>query len=141
MSEQNVGLYRRLVEAFNARDIEEFIALADQSVEFHSVFAAVGGADYRGHDGIRRYLGDIKDLWGNEFRAEPEAYFDLGEHTLAFGVLVGRGRESGADVALPFAHVVRWREGLCVYFKTCAHREDALGDLGVSGDMLEPIAP
>jgi hypothetical protein len=37
--------------------------------------------------------------------------------------------------------VCRWRDGLCVYGKQYAHREDALRDLGVSEDALEPIAP
>jgi hypothetical protein len=30
---------------------------------------------------------------------------------------------------------------LCVYFKVYARREDALRDLGVSEDALEPITP
>jgi hypothetical protein len=42
---------------------------------------------------------------------------------------------------MPVAQLVRWRDGLGVYFKSCAHREDALSDLGVSEDELEPIAP
>jgi len=33
------------------------------------------------------------------------------------------------------------RRGSCVYFKAYANREDALTDLGVSADALEPIAP
>jgi hypothetical protein len=36
---------------------------------------------------------------------------------------------------------VRWREGLVVYVKAYAHREDALSDLGVAKEALEPIAP
>jgi hypothetical protein len=45
-------------------------------------------------------------------RAEPEAYFDLGEQTLAFYVLRARGRQSGLELALPIAALVRWRDGL-----------------------------
>jgi ketosteroid isomerase-like protein len=141
MSEQNVELHRRFVAAFNAGDSEGFVALSDAKIEFHSVFAAVGGEVYHGHEGIRTWLSDIEDAWGDDVRLEPEAYFDLGEDTLAFQVMHGRGRHSGADVALPTATVVRWREGLAVYLKTYAHREDALGELGVTGDELEPIAP
>jgi hypothetical protein len=37
--------------------------------------------------------------------------------------------------------VCKWRDGLIVYFKGYTHREDALTDLGVSEDALEPIAP
>jgi hypothetical protein len=68
-------------------------------------------------------------------------FFDVGDHTLAFQVLHGRGRQSGAEVALPVAALARWRDGLMVSFKVYAHRQDALSDLGVSEDALEPIAP
>lgn len=141
MSEQHVELHRRFVAAFNAGASERFIALSDPQIEFHSVFAAVGGEVYHGREGIRTWLSDFEDAWGEDIRLEPEAYFDFGEHTLAFQVMHGRGRHSGADVALPTATVVRWREGLAVYLKTYVHREDALGELGVSGDELNPIAP
>jgi hypothetical protein len=105
------------------------------------VFAAVGGAVYHGHDGLRRFFGEVADTWGDETRIEPEAYFDLGESTLAFHVLHGHGRQSGVEVTMPFVQEVRWRDGLVVYFKGYADREAALSDLGVSEDSLEPIDP
>jgi hypothetical protein len=42
---------------------------------------------------------------------------------------------------MPTAQVAKWRDGLCVYFKGYTDREDALRDLGVSEDALEPITP
>ena len=141
MREQNIEFHRRALEAFNKRDMEAWIAFCDPQIEFQSVHAAVGGATYHGHEGLRRYVEDIVDVWGSEFRAEPEAYFDLGEHSLLFHVVHGRGTQSGAEVAMPAAQVARWRDGLCVNFKAYADREDALRDLGVTEDALEPIAP
>ena len=141
MSDQNVERDRRAVEAFNARDMASFLALCDPEFEVHSVFAAVGGAVYYGHDGVRSWWRDLEDAWGDEIRIESEAFFDLGEHTLAFQVLHGRGQQSGVDVAMPSAHVTRWRNGVMVYLKVYVHREDALRDLGVSEEALEPIAP
>jgi ketosteroid isomerase-like protein len=141
VSRENVELQRRYIAAFNARDVEAFIARCDQNIEFHSVFAAVGGAVYHGHDGLRTWHRDFEDTWGGEIRLEPEAYFDLGDHTLGFYVLHGRGRHSGAEVAMPMAHVVRWADGLAIYAKSYTHQEDALSDLGVSEDELEAIDP
>lgn len=141
MSQQNVDLMRRAYKAFDSGDIEAMIALCHPNVEFHSTFAAVGGAVYHGHDGMRSWHRELKDVWGEDIRWEAEVYFDLGEQTLAFQVAHARGRHSGADVALPGAFVVRWHDGLAVYGKGYAHREDALSDLGVSEDVLEPIAP
>ncbi len=42
---------------------------------------------------------------------------------------------------MPVAQVVRWRDDLCVYFKSYADREDALRDLGLSADELDPDRP
>jgi ketosteroid isomerase-like protein len=140
VSKRNVEGHRRFIEAFDAREIEALVALCDGKVEVHSVFAAVGGAVYNGHDGVRRWLRDIEEVW-SQFRVVSEAYFDLGEYTIAFNVLDGRAQQSGVEVAMPYATVMRWSDDLIVYFKAYAHREDALTDLGVTEDALEPIAP
>ena len=141
MSQENVDLHRRAAEAFNAHDVEAFITRLDPSVEYHSVMTVPGGAAYHGHDGVRRYFRDFGDAWGDEFRVEPEAFFDLGQDTLLFYVVHGRGSQSGADVAMPGAQVCRWRDGLMIYGKAYPHREEALRDLGVSENALDRIAP
>jgi ketosteroid isomerase-like protein len=140
VSEQNVEVHRRCVEALNRRDIEAVIACLDPSVEYYPLLSAIGVTVYRGHEGLRSWFDQLDDAWG-ELRVEPEAYFDLGEQTLVFYVLRGRGRHSGAEVALPGAQVCRWRNGLGVYARQYGHREDALSDLGVSEDTLKPIPP
>jgi hypothetical protein len=90
---------------------------------------------------VRKWLQDLEDTWGDEFRVQPEAFFDLGENTLMFGVLHGRGQQTGVDVPMPNAQVARLRDGLIVYLKVYIHREDALRDLGAPEDALEPIDP
>jgi ketosteroid isomerase-like protein len=99
-----------------------------------------GGALYHGHDGVRRWYRDLADAW-DEIRTEPEAYFDLGEYTFVFHMMRGRGRHSGAEVAMPMASVGRSHDGLTVYFKAYTDRKDALSELGVSEDEPEPIEP
>jgi hypothetical protein len=125
----------------NALDVDALVALCDPSIEVHSVFAAVGGAVYHGHDGVRSWQRDLQQSWGGEFRVEPEAFFDLGEHTLVFAVLRGRGGQSGAEVAMPAGGVARWRDGLCVSHDAYGDRELALRDAGVTEDVLEPLDP
>jgi hypothetical protein len=60
--------------------------------------------------------------------------------TLGFQVIHGRGLQTGVEVAMPCAHVARWREGLCHYLKVYMHREDALEDMGVTEETLKPLA-
>jgi ketosteroid isomerase-like protein len=140
VSEENVELHRRIFDAFNERDIEALVALLDPQFELHSNLAAVAPAVYRGHDGARKWHQDLEDAWEG-LHAEPQAYFDLGEQTLAFYVLSARGRQSGLELALPIAALARWRDGLALTWVTYDNREDALRDIGASEDSLEPIAP
>ncbi|MFN2617173.1 MAG: nuclear transport factor 2 family protein [Thermoleophilaceae bacterium] len=140
MSERAVELHRRIFDAFNERDVEALIDCVHPQFELHSKLAALAPSVYEGHGGLRRWHQDLEDSWEG-LRAEPEAYFDLGEQTLAVYVLRARGRQSGLELALPIAALVRWRDGLARTWVTYENREDALRDLGVSEDALEPIAP
>ncbi len=140
MASANVELARRFIVAFNARDVESVLALCHPRLEYETAFADLGGI-YIGHNGIRTWHGDFQEVWGAEIRVEPEAYFDLGEHTLTCVVLHGRGAQSGTEVAMPLAVLGRWHNGLLVYGKGYVARDDVLSDLGVAEDELEPIAP
>jgi ketosteroid isomerase-like protein len=141
VSVDNVESLRRAIAAYNVRDIEALIGYCHEGIEFHSAFGAVGGADYDGHDGLRAWNRDVEDAWGEEVRVELETLYDLDEHVLAFYVLRGRGRQSGVPVAMPVALVTRWRDDLIVYMRGHADRDDALRELGVSSEQLEPIEP
>lgn len=98
MSLDNVELFRRIIDAYNARDIEPFVAGFDPSVEVNTTFSGVSGGVYHGHEGVRRWQQGLQEAWGDQIRMEPDVYFDLGEHTLVVGVLHGRGLHSGVEV-------------------------------------------
>lgn len=133
-------LHRCANEAIQTLDADALVELCHPRVEVHSIFAAVGGAVYHGHNGVRSWLSDLDDAW-SEFHITAEAYFDLGEQTLAYIVLRGSGRQSGASVVMPYAQVMRWQVEKCVHFRAYVRREDALRDLGVSEDQLDTAGP
>jgi ketosteroid isomerase-like protein len=140
--DQNVELSRRALEAFNTRDVDGFLAYIDPGCEFHPVLATIGGVSvYHGHEGVRSWFEDFEEVWGKEIHVDPEAYFAFGDQTLLFYVLRARGRQSGVEVTMRLAQVTTWRENLIVYAKVYTQREEALSDLGVSENALQPIAP
>lgn len=141
MSPGNLELHHRSVEAFNSRDVEAWLEFCHPDIELHSAVTVPGGAVYHGHDGVRRWHRDLAEAFGDEVRIEPEAWLDRGEHTASFHLLRGRGRQSGAEVAMPAAHVHRWLDGLIVYFRGYGDRREVLRDLGVSADDFRPIVP
>jgi ketosteroid isomerase-like protein len=140
VASQVVDVGRAFTDALNAGDVDAAIAICDPGIEFHSTFAAVGGAVYHGHEGMRRWLRDMEDSW-EQIESTPEAFFDLGDRLLVFTVVRGRGRRSGVEAELATAHLARVREGLVVDYRAYTDRQEALSDLGLSEDEPAPILP
>ena len=132
MSQENVDLVRRALEAFPRGDVEEMLSYMDAEGEFHS--AIVGGAEgnvYRGHEGFRRWYADsfgsfesLQNEW-TEFR-------DLGDRVLAFGRVKARGRESGVELDSPMGWVFTVRRGKLVKAEGFLSRAQALDAAGLS---------
>lgn len=141
MPGNTVEIVRRGVELFNARDIDRLIELFDPEIELHSAFAAaMSGAVYRGHTGLRDWHRDLDETWA-EIRLDPERFFERGERVLAHYLMHGRGRQSGVKVTMPVAHVMTFRHDHIVYLRTYADRDAALLDFGDTEDALEqPIS-
>jgi ketosteroid isomerase-like protein len=99
-----------------------------------------GGPDarYRGHAGLREWFQDVHEVYA-DFRLQPETYFDSAEQTLVLSVQRGRGRYSRAPVAMPIAQIFRWRSDQIVHIKTYGRRDDALSELGITEQCLQPV--
>jgi ketosteroid isomerase-like protein len=50
----------RFIDAFNRRDADAFLALMDASVEFHPTALVGTRRRYDGHEGVRRWLGEVE---------------------------------------------------------------------------------
>jgi len=61
-SPEEIG--RRFVYAFNRRDADGLIALADPAIEFHPTILAGERRLYHGHDGLRRWVMELKESGG-----------------------------------------------------------------------------
>jgi ketosteroid isomerase-like protein len=101
MSKQNVEIAKRMVDAFNRRDVDVIVELATVDFEWFPAMPGIAaGSCYRGREGIETYLADIEETW-EEYRSVAEELRDLGERVLVLGRLEGRGRGSGALVDAP----------------------------------------
>jgi hypothetical protein len=49
----------RFVDAFNRRDVDELVALADPEIEFHPTSIVGGRRAYRGHAGLREWATEL----------------------------------------------------------------------------------
>ena len=130
MSQENVELFYRSVEAFNRRDLDAVLALMDDDVEIESRIVVIEGG-LRGHDGTRRWWQNWLDTWP-DYKVEVLEVRDIGDVTLA--ALRNLGHGAGSQV--PFEDTIwrldRWRAGKCISWSIFINRAEALEAVGLS---------
>jgi ketosteroid isomerase-like protein len=131
MSEGDVEVVRRSLEALNEGDTEGVLGLMDPDVELVSARAVLEGISYRGHDGFRQFVADMADDW-EDYHPTSERFRDLGDgRVLVVGRFHARGKASGMEVDTPAAWVSEVREGKIVHVRFYADEAAALDALGL----------
>jgi ketosteroid isomerase-like protein len=117
MSEKNVETVQRAIDAWNAEDLDAFLAELDANIEWHpSLEPALEGSAtfFRGHDGARRawheYHGEVWQRLTNR----PREIRDLGESVLVLGQMDVTARASGIEFSQELGELVELREGKIV---------------------------
>ena len=111
MSQENVEAVRAWVAAINRGDVKTLLELADPAVEYMPYLASLLGGDaYHGHEGLRRYVEDLKEAW-DWYHVDIDELRDLGERVLMVGRLKGRGITSGLEVEEVTIGLHTFREG------------------------------
>jgi ketosteroid isomerase-like protein len=125
MSQENVELHRRAVDAFNRRDLDAFLLLADDEVAINPLTLELEGGSYHGHDGIRSFWEAYLRVFP-DFTAEVDELRDLGEVTVARVRLHGHGTGSDVPFEQPISQVARWRDRRCLCWRSFRSEADAL---------------
>ena len=133
MSEENVDVMRRNLEAWQRDDLEAFMAGIHPAIEWHAVLERlVEGPQsvYRGHEGVRR-------LWHNyradfdDFEVEAEEIRGVGgDRVLFLGRIRWRGAASRIETESPFGMVITFRDGKMFHsvdYLSCAEALEAAG--------------
>jgi ketosteroid isomerase-like protein len=131
VSQENVEIVRRAIEAFNRRDGVAFDALLASDAEIVPVRAAVESVSYQGADAGSQYCAAVDERWENA-RWEVEDTRDDGNWVLSLGHIRGRGRDSGAAFEARAGWVAHFDEGLITRFQTFSDRSAALQSVGLT---------
>jgi ketosteroid isomerase-like protein len=129
MSQENVQMARKVLDAFGRRDAALLVAMSDPEVEWHSFFALAEGGVYRGHDGARRYMRDLDDAW-EIGRAEVDGGLGAGDVAVLVGRIHYRGRGSGVESASPAGWMFKFRDGKVLCFRAFREPAQALEAVG-----------
>jgi ketosteroid isomerase-like protein len=87
-------------------------------------------AVYTGHDGIRRFYAEVRDVWAS-YIWEPEELMEAGDNVVALLRSIGRGQGSGVEVERRAAMVWTVREGRATALRFFRDRNQALKTVGI----------
>jgi ketosteroid isomerase-like protein len=134
---RHVEILKRASAAIGEYNLEALLPLASDELELHPAIAAafVGATIYRGKEGARRYLADIKEVF-EDLRFEPLSFSAWGDYLVCPTKVLGHGRTSGADIDLVMTAIWRMREGLFVWGAAFFDRAEGLKAIGATEDEL-----
>jgi ketosteroid isomerase-like protein len=131
MSQVNVELAYRAIDAMNRRDIDAFLALLDPDVEFYSrIVELEGGGPYQGHDGIRSWWESLFSI-SPDFRTEIEDVRDAGDTTVTRVRQSGHGVGSDAPMEQMQWFVAQSRNGRVIRVQVFVSEIEALKAAGL----------
>ncbi len=104
-----VRVVEALYQAFRRRDMTAILGLFAEDVELEQSPALPWGGSYRGHDGARRFFGQLGSRLNSALTFER--LIDSGDHVAAVGWTEGTVNATGARYRVPVVHLWRVRDG------------------------------
>jgi len=133
MSAENVDVGRRLIDAFNRRDIDGIASLITLDFEWATAMGPIeGGEVLRGREGMETYVGRLDDAW-EDYRVVAYEFRDLGDILLTLGRVLAHGRGSGVPVETPVGFVGEYRDGKVSRLRSSLDQGEALREAGLTG--------
>jgi ketosteroid isomerase-like protein len=131
MSQENVEIVRRGVDAFNRRDIAAIVEDFDEDAEWVEDQRYPGAETFRGPFGVERSVRKWWDAWG-EITMTLDETIDLGDRVVLGGRVQARGHDSDVTVEAPFGGVYEFRAGKVIRVQILGSRDEALEAAGLS---------
>ena len=131
MSEENVELVRGMRDAFNRDDVDTVVAAFEEGCEIKEPLEMPDSpaTGYRGHDGIRAWMGNLRGVAGAGFRAAA-LHTEWGRPALRTGVERGRAA-SGAPLEWMTFAVFEMPGGKIARIRVFLSREEAVASVGL----------
>jgi ketosteroid isomerase-like protein len=135
MSQENVEAVRRGVQAWNADDLDAFLAELDPDVEWHpSIEPALEGGEttYRGHDGARKAWDNYRGGAWERLTIRIQEIRDLGESVLVLGQADLTARTTGLEFTEEVGSLMTFRGGKVLRSQDFLSHAKALEAAGLS---------
>jgi ketosteroid isomerase-like protein len=125
MSREDLEVVKAFFDAYNARDVEAVDRLLHPEAEITTLSTRAGMPDHWRKGTTKQYFEQLDQAWTN-LRAEVQDYRELGDRTVALGVLRGAGMASHVEVDRDFATVFVIRDAQILVLDTYDNWADGL---------------
>jgi ketosteroid isomerase-like protein len=135
MSQANVEIVRRALEAWQRDDFDTWLSACDPDIEWHpGLERLVEGTEstYRGHEGMRRFWRAYRTELEN-FEVEAQELRDAGDdRVVILGKFRWRGVTSGIESESPMGLVMTLRGGKVIQSFDYFSHQEALQAVGLT---------
>ena len=131
MSQENVDVSRRWIEAYNVRDIEALTELTDPDFAFRSRFVWIESV-FRAYDGFPHAYFRLLDEAYERFVVILAEFIDVGAAVLTSGHAEWQGKASGVEGRTAILPVFWIRAGRVLHGETFIDRKEAFEAVGLS---------
>jgi ketosteroid isomerase-like protein len=131
MSQETVELARRAYELFNARDLPAFFDVFDSTLVYRNRTDEPDARVFLGLEDYKGYVASFLDTF-DDLRFDVHEVVGLGDQVVVLTDLLGRGRESGAEVRGVYVFLLTIRDGRVVDGREYATKDEALKAAGLS---------
>jgi ketosteroid isomerase-like protein len=135
MSQENVEAIRRGIEAWNADDLDAFLAELDPEVEWHpSIEPALEGGEttWRGLDSARKAWDDYRGGAWERLTIRVQEIRDLGESVLILSHIDLTARTTGLEFHQEVGQLMTFRDGKVHRSQDFLSHAEALEAAGLS---------
>ncbi len=121
------------LDAWNSQGAQPKFDITDPEIEVHAVTLGIEGRHYKGHEGVRQWMRDIRDRFGA--RTVAEAVDPLGDDAVMIRGTLVIGDGFGGEDEQRFAMVVHLRHDKALWIGTFFSAADAKAayEAGVTG--------
>jgi ketosteroid isomerase-like protein len=131
MSQENVEVVRRFMEAYNRRDFGSINELIDPTFEFRSRFVGIESV-HRASEGFPDTYFKMLDEAYDRFEVVLSEFIDAGAAVLTAGHAEWRGKSSGLEGETPVLPAFWLRARRVFRAETFTDRAEALDAVGLS---------
>jgi ketosteroid isomerase-like protein len=131
MSQENLEIVQRAMDAYNARDLTAYLSVISDSVRFRSRFSAIDSVIYNGHADMRRYFANLDDVW-SRYEMQLERMVPAGGQVAALCHLYAVGRDSDIQLEEHPGVVFTIEAGMIVAMDSHQTHGETLAAIGVS---------